>query len=387
MGHGTYKMGRDLGMTRKHPYVYKGNASDYAIRVNVAALANYEIKLANEGDPKNFTVDWGDGSSDVITVYNQVELVHNYTDAGDYDIVCVGHVGELAGLTDSGITRVYNWGSAGFATTISGNRSFRFKYDLEFWANDLPAMSSFTSGNQHMYNSTFGVFTRAKDWPISGMSTFSTMFRNSDFNENINTWNTSGKGSFSLMFMNNQKFNQPLNNWDVSSVTSIASIFQLASVFNQPLNNWDVSLCTGFVSAFRDAVQFNQSLNTWVIRNTATPNVSNMFEGASKYNQPMDNWDTSAIIIITSMFLNASSFDQDLSNWDIGLITTATQFLEGSAFSDANYDLLLVAWEAKAHQLNVPIHFGSASYSAGAPATAHAALISDGWTITDGGPA
>jgi hypothetical protein len=58
-----------------------------------------------------------------------------------------------------------------------------------------------------------------------------------------------------------------------------------------------------------------------------------------------------------------------------------------SAFSNANYDLLLVAWEAQTEKPNVPFHAGSAKYSAGAPATARAALVANGWTITDSGEA
>jgi hypothetical protein len=56
--------------------------------------------------------------------------------------------------------------------------------------------------------------------------------------------------------------------------------------------------------------------------------------------------------------------------------------------STANYDSLLTGWEAQAVQNNVNFHGGNAKYSAGAPATARAALIADHtWTITDGGPA
>jgi len=68
-----------------------------------------------------------------------------------------------------------------------------------------------------------------------------------------------------------------------------------------------------------------------------------------------------------------------MANFSNGLLNTS--------FSTSNYDLLLPAWEGQAHQPNVVAGFGAAQYNTGAPATAHAALISDGWTITDGGPA
>jgi hypothetical protein len=54
--------------------------------------------------------------------------------------------------------------------------------------------------------------------------------------------------------------------------------------------------------------------------------------------------------------------------------------------STANYDALLIGWEAQAVQNNVVFNGGGSKYSAGA--AARAALIADhSWSITDGGPA
>jgi hypothetical protein len=51
-----------------------------------------------------------------------------------------------------------------------------------------------------------------------------------------------------------------------------------------------------------------------------------------------------------------------------------------------NYSDILVAFEAQTVLNNVPLHGGNSTYSAGAAATARAALIADhSWTITDGG--
>ena len=51
-----------------------------------------------------------------------------------------------------------------------------------------------------------------------------------------------------------------------------------------------------------------------------------------------------------------------------------------------NYSDILIAFEAQAVLNNVLLHGGNSKYSAGAAATARAALIADhSWTITDGG--
>ena len=84
------------------------------------------------------------------------------------------------------------------------------------------------------------------------------------------------------------------------------------------------------------------------------------------------------------MFGNCFLFDQDISALQINSLTNATQMLQFSAFSKVNYDLLLVAWDSYGTS-NVPFHAGTAHYSAGAPTTAHDAMVVRGWTITDGG--
>jgi surface protein len=138
-------------------------------------------------------------------------------------------------------------------------------------------------------------------------------------------------------------------------------------------------------SMFRGCSTFNQSVTNF---DTAkVTNMAYMFVGCTAFNQSVANFDTAKVTNMEYMFYGCTAFNQDLSAFDITSLTDATNMLQGSAFTQTNYDLLLVAWEAQTEQPNVPFHAGSAKYGSGAPATARAALVSSGWTITDGGPA
>ena len=58
-----------------------------------------------------------------------------------------------------------------------------------------------------------------------------------------------------------------IGDWDVSNVTNMTQLFEGARSFNQPLNNWNVSNVTNMKFMFLDATSFNQPLNNWNVSN------------------------------------------------------------------------------------------------------------------------
>jgi hypothetical protein len=65
-------------------------------------------------------------------------------------------------------------------------------------------------------------------------------------------------------------------------------MFDQASNFNQPLNNWTVSSVENVSFMFSDATRFNQPLNFWNIRSVT--DMASMFNGASSFNQNLCIW-------------------------------------------------------------------------------------------------
>ena len=98
-------------------------------------------------------------------------------------------------------------------------------------------------------------------------------------------------------------------------------------------------------------------------------------------------WDTSSVTSFYYAFKGCSSLTTlAANNWDITSVTTMENMLFGVTLTTTNYSDILVAFEAQAVLDNVPLHGGNSQYSAGAAATARAALITDhAWTITDNG--
>jgi hypothetical protein len=90
----------------------------------------------------------------------------------------------------------------------------------------------------------------------------------------------------------------------------------------------------------------------------------------------------------TSYYVSNPSYWAPIADFNIGSLTSAVGMFVLVSIPTSVYDDLLVKWEAQSHQPNVTADFGSSKYTAdSAAATARAALIADGWTISDGGTA
>jgi len=94
------------------------------------------------------------------------------------------------------------------------------------------------------------------------------------------------------------------------------------------------------------------------------------------------------------MLQRVPSFDQDISDWSVTQITGFGNFMAGGGIgsptlSTANYDALLIAWDAQgAMSYSGTVNFGGSKYtSGGAAEAARTSLISKWGGIADGGAA
>ena len=265
---------------------------------------------------------------------------------------------------------------------------------LENCSGMFSQMSSFNSAvtltttsvtnmsNMFAYSNAFNTEPRFNGG-TSNVTTMSSMFINNlVFNHVLGfISDTSNVISMAGMFYNCYAFNQSVSGFNTSNVTSMFAMFQNCSVFNQPVP-FDTGNVTNMQAMFFSCQQLNQAINF------NTVNVNTMYGMFINCSQLISATlsDTSNVTTMLNMFAGTGTFNQDISSWNITSLTTASGMFSGNnGFSTTNYDLLLPAWDAYGTS-SVPFHAGTAQYSAGAPATAHANMISRSWTITDGGP-
>lgn len=155
-----------------------------------------------------------------------------------------------------------------------------------------------------------------------------------NFNSNINNWDTSNVINLDAAFESCAVFNQPLNNWNVTNVTSMDSVFNLAESFNQNIESWDISNVTSIRNMFRGCLSFNQPLNNWDVSNVT--NMLGVFQNATSFNQSINNWDVSNVTTMENLFNGATSFNEDISLWITSSLTNTVRMF---SFSNFNQEL------------------------------------------------
>lgn len=276
----------------------------------------------------NFTVQWGDGNSDVITVWNQAQTTHTYASSGTYTISINGTIQGWAFQATGDrlkILTIVNWG------TLKPTNSPTF---LGYCANlnlssvagtlDLTGVTSFSSWFR---NSTALTTINGMDsWDTSNITDLSLMFYQcSNFNQNLGSWNVSNVTSFYGMFGYNSKFtnggSSTINSWVLKNTGTIdmSIMFQNASLFNQPIGSWDTSRVTSMTQMFESCAAFNQNISTWNTGNVIT--MSNMFWACSNFSSDISGWNVGNVTTFSGMFAVAHAFNRNLGAWNVSKCT------------------------------------------------------------------
>jgi len=319
--------------------------------------ASNQVQLPLESSGTyNFVVDWGDGSQNTITVWNQAETLHTYSASGTYTINITGTIQGFR-FSNAGdrnkLMSISNWGTLNLGnnqayfygcnnlnlSSVSGVLDLSGTTNLTFMFANCTSLTTINNINQwdvsnvvsmtNMFNGATSFNDDISNWDVSSVTIMSSMFVGaSSFNQNINNWDVSNVTIISTMFVNAIAFNQPLNSWNISGVISLTGMFNGATSFNQPLNSWDVSNVTELGAIFQGATSFNQNISSWNVSNVY--DFTSAFQNATSFNQPLNSWDVSGATDMTQMFRGATSFNQPLGLWNVSNVNTMSGMFRGA---------------------------------------------------------
>jgi surface protein len=306
--------------------------------------SNYnQIKLPLEsGGTYNFDVFWGDGGNNTITSWNQPEILHTYTNPGDYTVSITGTVigwrfnnGGGNGIDKSKILNVHQWGPLNLGKTNSYFYGCD-KLNLGLVTDILDLSGTTDMTNAFTNCATLTTVANMGSWNFSGVTATTKMFTGSTlFNENIGGWDTSNVKDMSYMFYSALTFNNQSSSsiglWDVSNVIDMSDMFNNAIAFNQNLSSWDMSNVISTNRIFNSASSFdnlgNNGINNWnVAKVTGT---TSMF-ASSPFNRPIGSWNMSAVTTTASMFQSNRLFNQNIGSWNTTKVTNMGTMFNGS---------------------------------------------------------
>jgi surface protein len=175
------------------------------------------------------------------------------------------------------------------------------------------------------------------NWRPISCSNFSSMFQSSVFNQPIGNWPLSASSITMGNMFRGSSFNQNIGAWDVSKVTSMGGMFRDNTAFNNSgssdINNWRPISCSNFSSMFEGATVFNQPIGNWPI-SASSVNMSLMFRSANGFNQNISSWNTSTVTNMNNMFLQAGAFNQPIGSWNTSAVTNMSgMFNQASSFN------------------------------------------------------
>lgn len=214
----------------------------------------FKLPLVSTGN-YNFTVDWGDGNEDTITVWNQAETTHTYSSTGNYTVRISGTI-EGWRFANSGdklkVTEISDWGTL----TITTDRAFDYCQNLTISTTNAPIIST---------------------------TTLESCFRRCDAftNEDFSGWDCSGVQSFKRFFYDCATFNGNVDDLVTSDATNLEAMFYGTAAFAQSISGWDTSGVTNMKEMCRISLGTAWTYNVGLLDWTAVTDATRMFVGVT----------------------------------------------------------------------------------------------------------
>jgi len=366
--------------------------------LSTGSSTNTQVKLplVSTGTYK-FTVNWGDGSSNVITSWNQAQVTHTYAAIGTYTITITGFIKgwsfgpetptpptgsdrlKLLTITQFGCLRFTDYafmfhGCENLTlTTVNDIANLKGVTNCHGFFRRCLALTTVNNLNKldvskiQVFQRFFGLCDNFNqnigNWNVGKGTNFAAMFFgfnsstggkfNNGGDPSIGNWDMSSAIDLTSMFVYQGKFNQNVGAWNTSNVTSMSSLFygNLAApyaIFNNggsdSIKNWDTSKVTTINGMFYAQPNFNQEVGLWNVSNVT--NFANMFNSyfgssgpfISNFNNggsaSIGNWNTSKATNMNGMFSGATKFNQNIGNWDVSKVTNMSYMLQARDFNN-----------------------------------------------------
>lgn len=201
------------------------------------------------------------------------------------------------------------------------------------------------------------------DWDVSNVTTFESCFENCDeievlrlFNwdmRNATNTNRMFKGCSSLVELDIRGWQMPklkncesmfancyvlesklyIGNWNCQDVDNASMMFSNCVKLNSPWNGWNMMCARNLSNMFQNCYFMNRPFDTAWVFSQKNVDLTGMFRHCCRFNQPLDHWDVSNVMIFTGMFMNCHLFNQSLGSWNVSNGDYFTRMFADSGFN------------------------------------------------------
>ena len=259
--------------------IYDTRSFEFSVKTDnlrAGSSTNTQYRLPITGNFIPFNIEWGDGTFNFITAFNDPNLLHQYPVAGTYPIKVKGLISGLQFNQNNDRNKLMVISKVD-GLIISNAQTFDQCSNMTWTATESPIIT--TSSFQLMFRSCINFNGNIGNWNTSSVTNMTTMFGGcTNFNQNIGSWNTSSVTDMQSMFLSCTNFNQNIGSWNTSNVTNMLSMFIFCTNFNQNIGSWNISKVTNFTNFMAgktalnfSAVNLDAIYNGWSSRPVKTP--------------------------------------------------------------------------------------------------------------------
>lgn len=279
----------------------------------------------------NFFVDWGDGTSNIITQHDVLAINHIYDAHGQYNIkiqgLCEGwrfvnNKGEIINNDNVKIVYVNNLGYTGikdtfgmFAQNVNLTQINNIDY-VNDWSKNATDFSYLFYNCQGLS----GVDTN--NLVTSNIKYLKSTFQNNYNNATITTtnWNVTNVRFFNYTFNYCYQLSSlNTSNWSVENIINTSHMFDMCPSFSGDIDfsDWNTSNLIDTSHMFEKTYGVgNINLSDWDTSNLKY--VNNMFQNCAVKELYMNNWDTSGVIDMNNILKDTYKLKKlEMVNWDI----------------------------------------------------------------------
>lgn len=186
----------------------------------------------------DFAVEWGDGTRDSVTSYDDPEATHTYEQVGTYTIVITGLVEAWSfwkiPYSKDRIVSITELGGVGWRNFFG---AFLACANLTSVAGGDTAQ---VTDMRYMFYLADKAVPDTSGWDTTNVTRMDGMFWEAALaNPEVSSWNTSKVTNMDYMFSGTRAATPEVSNWDVSQVAGMRNMFYQATSAAPDMSKWN----------------------------------------------------------------------------------------------------------------------------------------------------